>query len=506
MSGVPREQIAACAAAAHGFPLALALIASAAREPHPLPCTPEVVAEALRPIRDLAVAEAQDDDQRAALFVAAVARLVTEQLLEAVSPGVARCFEWLLSLPFAERVPGGVALIPAYRGALASDLAWRHPARFGELLRRILRHVLSQLHHAAGWRRDHAARCLLHALRGDPALGLQVPPPPPATGCLRAAPAMDATILEIAREAGLDGWPGRWLRRHRQSFVVCTAPDDQILGWVCLLDVADRAMSAEGDPLVEAARSSLERHIPLRDRERAVLVRGWATSPDPDPGTSHEAGIFLAALRALLDMKRVAMILIACDEDSPWYLPLVRVTSAADLDEPIDVDGRRVQLFVLDARRRTLASWLDTLSWGSSLDDAVQPPVHDELQVLDQSTYFEAVRAALRDLHDDEALRQNALLHTRGVLARCEPSDDGEGRAHALRTQIVEAARAMIAIPRFAKPGHALHHTYVQPHGTQEVVAERLGLPFSTYRRHLRRGVERLADTLWAAEVGDDVE
>ena len=31
-----------------------------------------------------------------------------------------------------------------------------------------------------------------------------------------------------------------------------------------------------------------------------------------------------------------------------------------------------------------------------------------------------------------------------------------------------------------------------------------LGLPFSTYRRHLARATERLVDVLWAVEVGTD--
>jgi hypothetical protein len=38
---------------------------------------------------------------------------------------------------------------------------------------------------------------------------------------------------------------------------------------------------------------------------------------------------------------------------------------------------------------------------------------------------------------------------------------------------------------------------------TQEAAAEVLGLPFSTYRRHLGRALEHLTDLLWAVEIGD---
>ena len=34
------------------------------------------------------------------------------------------------------------------------------------------------------------------------------------------------------------------------------------------------------------------------------------------------------------------------------------------------------------------------------------------------------------------------------------------------------------------------------------LVAELLGLPFSTYRRHLRAGISKVAEILWQEEIG----
>ena len=36
---------------------------------------------------------------------------------------------------------------------------------------------------------------------------------------------------------------------------------------------------------------------------------------------------------------------------------------------------------------------------------------------------------------------------------------------------------------------------------TQEAAAERLGLPFTTYRRHLGAGIERVCEELWHREL-----
>ena len=40
-----------------------------------------------------------------------------------------------------------------------------------------------------------------------------------------------------------------------------------------------------------------------------------------------------------------------------------------------------------------------------------------------------------------------------------------------------------------------------KPAPTQEAAAELLGLPFSTYRGHLTRGLERVTDLLWEREL-----
>jgi hypothetical protein len=49
----------------------------------------------------------------------------------------------------------------------------------------------------------------------------------------------------------------------------------------------------------------------------------------------------------------------------------------------------------------------------------------------------------------------------------------------------------------------ALRCTFVRGAPTQEAAAELLGLPFSTYRRHLARALEQVTDLLWAVEIGE---
>jgi hypothetical protein len=60
---------------------------------------------------------------------------------------------------------------------------------------------------------------------------------------------------------------------------------------------------------------------------------------------------------------------------------------------------------------------------------------------------------------------------------------------------------ALQSSPKEVRLYKAVYHTYIQPAPTQEVAAELLDLPFSTYRRHLKDGLSRLVDLLWQWEL-----
>lgn len=72
-----------------------------------------------------------------------------------------------------------------------------------------------------------------------------------------------------------------------------------------------------------------------------------------------------------------------------------------------------------------------------------------------------------------------------------------------LRTTVVAAIDCLRDEPRGATLSAVLTRTFVRAAPTQEAAAEVLGLPFSTYRRHLAKAIEQLTDLLWAVEIGE---
>jgi DNA-directed RNA polymerase specialized sigma24 family protein len=80
--------------------------------------------------------------------------------------------------------------------------------------------------------------------------------------------------------------------------------------------------------------------------------------------------------------------------------------------------------------------------------------------------------------------------------------EDDARRVEALRARILAAAGRLLNSPRQEKFYQALRLTYFEPAPTQEIASERLGVPFRTFRRHLKSGIQHLTETLWRWEVG----
>jgi hypothetical protein len=132
-----------------------------------------------------------------------------------------------------------------------------------------------------------------------------------------------------------------------------------------------------------------------------------------------------------------------------------------------------------------------------------------------------AVKAALRDINRLDRLAGSRLVASRLVASRLvasrlvssrlatvgDTSGDTSGdtvgsggRARVLQQAIRAAAGQLAESPRQLAAYRALHHTYLQPAGSQRIACDLLHLPTTTYRRHLAAGVDQLTVILWQQE------
>jgi len=164
------------------------------------------------------------------------------------------------------------------------------------------------------------------------------------------------------------------------------------------------------------------------------------------------------------------------------------------------VGDRRYGLFAHDFRRVPVDSLLELVTERAlAQEETPSPPAEKSpLLVLSQPEFDDSVRQALRDLRRPDLLARNPLLRTR--VARDHGGAHAPGAA-TLEALVGDALAALREHPRDDKLWRAIERTYVRPAATQERAAAALGVPFSTYRRHLTRGVDRIVAWMWEQEV-----
>jgi hypothetical protein len=116
--------------------------------------------------------------------------------------------------------------------------------------------------------------------------------------------------------------------------------------------------------------------------------------------------------------------------------------------------------------------------------------------LLTRSDFESAVKDALRHYTQVDLLAENPLLRTR-LLTR---AGAGAATPKALRALLAQTAKGLFAGERDQRLYRVLDLTYFSPAPKQEAAADRLGLSFSTYRRLLTSGVDRLVEWLWQQE------
>lgn len=193
------------------------------------------------------------------------------------------------------------------------------------------------------------------------------------------------------------------------------------------------------------------------------------------------------------DRPRLACDFLALHEPEPWdeYFALVDLPRAVGAD--FEVGGRRYGLFGHDFRRVPVDALTRLWTERAPAQDPRPPPAPpDEAMALSHEHFTDAVRQALRDLHRVDPLARNTLLRTRLVAEYGGAHAPG---AQALAALLRTAVDALGDHPRDDRLLRAVERTYVQRVPTQEAAAEVLGLPWSTYRRHLpgRAARDRLA-------------
>lgn len=502
---IPEDEHERLLSVTHGHPLALSLVAevvSQGRGSHPV--SPVQSPDVVRCLLERFSHDAPDDAHRQALYAAAHSRVTDEATLRAAvgTADSAALYDWLRSLSFVEQSSEGLHLHDLAAEALESELRRRDPARHRELHARLRRPLSDRLRKSTGLEQYRVATDMAWMHRFSPVMSSLVNWPE-ARSLYRAVVSPDERqrIIDVTRKFEGDAAARLaefWLERRPDDFVAIRSSRGGE-GYICslLLDATAEEEGVRADPRVAAALAHARASAPLRDGD-LILIEMWAAYETHNAPSAMVSQVAVQSLVRYLGTPRLAWSFYALSAHLETWMPFMAYIDHAP-SSAVDVGATRYQLVAHDWRKTPPDAFWDFMSerelhGGASLPEAAREP---PLLVLSQEEFGDTVRRTLRDIPRPETLSQSLLSRCR-VVVECPYLREGKSP---VRTVLESAAESLVTSPKDEKLYSVIKATFLTPSPTQEAAAERLGLPFSTYRRHLGNAVERIVDYLWHREL-----
>ncbi|MCA9839575.1 MAG: AAA family ATPase [Trueperaceae bacterium] len=491
----------------HGHPLALSLVADVfSHYDGDLHFSSKTSPDIVKSLLDRFLKQVPSPKHREALEVAALVRTTQEALLkEALGlDDVHDYFEWLRGLSFIEAGTSGLFPHDLARESLDADLRWRNPDLYKELHAKVRGYYNRKLQETSGLEQQRILFEDVYLHRHNPMVKPFLDWGKYGSVFGERASNRDLPVLrEIVKnhegEAALI-WFDFWAERQPQGITVYRGINSEPTGFLMAVNL--RLASQEDialDPASCASWNYAMRYAPPRSQENVLLFRFWMAKDEYQGVSATQSIIFLNVVQQYFATPNLAWSFFPC-ADAEFWLPALHYMDINRAPEADFGSEQPFANFAHDWRALDVAAWLELLGQ-RELNTELKPEdlVTDRpepLLVLSEPDFKQAAKEALKDYTRSVILGSNPLIHSRTIK---EHTDDDP--VEALRNLLKQGAELLRQNPRDEKAYRALLRTYLEPAATQELAAELLDLPFSTYRRHLTTGVEKVADWLWQHEL-----
>jgi hypothetical protein len=511
---IPTAQHQAILNFTHGFPLALSLIADVFAQGQEISLNSDHAPNIVKTLLERFISEVPTSAHRLALQACAVVRVTTEALLTQMldlpdTHQIHDIFEWLRGLSFVETSQLGLFPHDLAREVLIADLRWRNPDLYVDLHHRSRNYYSVRLGQSQGEEKHRVLFDYMFLHRDNADIRMRFTWQEHSsllTDSLQ--PGDKEAILAMVRH--FEGEESakiaaHWLQKQPQNVVVFR--DSQALPAGFTIMVALQEASSEdiqADAVVDDCWRYLQNHAPLRLQEGATVFRFWMARDTYQLTSPTQSLIFVNFVQYFQKTPALAYTFLVCAEPDAWAPMLNYFDMTRLLEVDFTTQETKYGVYGHDWRIVSPEAWRELLARreiAASETPTSNTPTSQPLLVLSQPDFIEAVQDALRNFTRSDVLQKNSLLRSHLVDAQVTGNDSTKERVTTLQNFIKQAAESLQTSPRDEKLYRALHRTYLNPALTQEQAAELLDLPFSTYRRHLKAGMVRVAEILWQREI-----
>ncbi len=494
----------------HGHPLALSVVADM-HDQHPdKSFNPAESPDIVKTLLENFVQKVPGPAHRTALEICAMINITSESLLKEVMEieDASELFKWLQDLSFIESNRFGLYPHDLAREAIVTDLMWRNPDWNKTLHKRIRRFYIDRLDNSnqqmqrgllyqlAYLHRHHAVvRSFLEWQEG--------------TGnWMEPLKENDIPLLQqmVEQHEGPESAQHflHWLQHPAAFTWVFRNSVTQCSGFLLRVNINELDKDEPvRDKAIAQIKNYASKNLTLRKGEVCTVFRYWMSAESYQQVSRIQSSIFLTLVQYYLTTPALAVHFLGCAQPKFWE----QILNYADLYHVPELDIKNEKgdfgFYMHDWRQVPPAAWLDLLGQREVGEKVEARQAEQKLQivVLSEDGFAASVYDALKDYHTDKKILSNPLLRSRFVINAANNDTDPQILLAALRDCLADATDKIKASPRDEKLHRVMFRTFFNPVGSQEAVADFLNIPFSTYRRHLRKAVNMVTETLWALEI-----
>ena len=506
---IPEAKIKPILDFTHGHPLALSVVADIYEQYPDKNFTPDESPDVVRTLLQLFVRQVPSPMHRAALEVCSIVNLLTESLLAEVMgvEDASELFNWMCGLSFISIGRDGIYPHDIAREALCADLKWRHPDWNAELHARSRHYYHRKLKELSGEAQRKVLFDLIFLHRTIPAIKPFFEWRETGSFWVDMANSNDLPVLrEIvlhlegqeslaafdfwAKHPAAQIWVWRDGRKEANAFV---------------LKINGHELTNEkklADPVVQKILDYRAKNLHLRQGEQTAIFRMWMAKDTHQKVSSLQSSIFLFIVQYYFTPGlAVSFLEVVMPE---YWKPVMLYGDLSHLPElDFSTNGTPFGFYIHDWRVRPPLAWLDLLGKRETRNitdlEAESQPM--QVVVLSETEFSESVAEALRHFHNNNVLIQNPLVRAKFVMSAAGSNASDAERVAFLKEKILAVVKEIEESLLDGKYHRVLYRSFVNPVGSQEKTADFLNMSFSTYRRYLSAGTQRVAEILWGWEL-----
>jgi len=494
----------------HGHPLALSLVADMFLQNPGKDFSPDDSPDIVQTLLNHFLLKVPSPAHKTALEICALTYVTTESLLAWVmgTENASELFEWLKNLSFIENNKLGLYPHDLARESLIADLKWRNPDWFTHLYSKAADYYIGKLETASGEEQRKFLFKLNYLQRNHPMVRPFYKWEENQEYWVDLMKPEDVKPLTKMVE---EFYGAESVKRFKiclsnpaAQVWVWRSPTNKQCAFVMRININEIDSKEKiKDPVIGKVIDFSNTEFHLRKVEVCTFFCFWLAAERIQKISKLRSSIFLFITQYYLSTKGLAVHLLSVTKPEFWktllnYYGMEHVPS-------LDYTANNIPrgFYMHDWRKTPPKQWLKSLvkkeHTGTAEAKTAQPK--KEMLVLNETEFFENVYAALKDYHSDKKLESNPLIQSRFVLhAAAENNSDREHIA-VLKEKIDAALKKIEESKRYDNLHRLLHRTFINPVGSQQQTAEFLTLPFSTYRRHLKKAVTLVFDILWKQET-----